>query len=235
MNLDHGMLQPYGILISCVLRDALPRHPSNYEGEFELYVGRPECTVGFQATERLAIELSQEWSSHIAEIFKLRPLKSEQLRQYYSERYIIKFTNIDPNKLLKLVLSDNVESIASLIRDSGGPITGENLRSDQSGSNRGWNMAILTLFDLSLDAAPSNNADLLLGHRADAISEFRKALGQNTEGFLVEPSSFESLVFTKGPTRGSLLGLGSGIAPQWFAAGHCFQYALRGDGVGRPC
>jgi hypothetical protein len=44
-------LEPYGLLVSRVMRDGRPRSPSNYEGSFEIYVSTPGWTVGAQATE----------------------------------------------------------------------------------------------------------------------------------------------------------------------------------------
>ena len=85
-------LQPYGLLVSRVMRDGRARSPSNYEGSFEIYVGAPEWTVGAQATEKLRVELPLQWKPHIEGIFAVRSPKSERLRQYSSERYVVKFT-----------------------------------------------------------------------------------------------------------------------------------------------
>jgi hypothetical protein len=195
----HTGFEPYGILISRVLRDApQAEQPTNYDGPFEIYVGVPERPIGFQAAEKIAIKLPAEWEPHVAGVYKLRPLTSRQLHPYSSERYFVKFVASD--ELLRRVLNDKVDSLVSVI---GRPTIGTNLRRDGSTIGQGLDSAILILFDLSSEESTNqeNSHASVGGH----LSEFRTALGQNTSEFLVAPSRFGNLFFTKGPTIGTLL------------------------------
>jgi hypothetical protein len=195
----HTGFEPYGVLISRVLRDA-PRaeKPSNYDGPFEIYVGVPKRPIAFQAAEKVAIKLPAEWEPHVSGIYKLRSLTSQQLHPYSSERYFVRFNASD--ELLRLVLNNKVDSLVSII---GRPALGTNLRRDPIVNDQGLGSAILVLFEASSEE-PTNQEN---SHArvTEYLSEFRTALGQNTSDFLVAPSRFGNLVFTKGPTVGSLL------------------------------
>jgi hypothetical protein len=195
----HTGFEPYGVLISRVLRDAPhAEKPSNHDGPFEIYVGVPERPVAFQAAENVAIKLPAEWEPHIAGIYKLRPLTSQQLHPYSSERYFVRFNASD--ELLRLVLNNEVDSLVSII---GRPAIGTNLRRDPSVNDQGLGSAILVLFESSSEEPTSQENSH--ARVTEYLSEFRTALGQNTSEFLVAPSRFGNLFFTKGPTVGSLL------------------------------
>jgi hypothetical protein len=205
MSAFQDVLRCYGVIISYVLRGA-PAQPclANREGEFETYIDAPDWPVAFQATERMAVALPEEWRSHITGVFKLGP---QRLRQYRSDRYFIRFADNDHRQLLALLLrKPGFEPLASLIRGSDGSASGESLRPDRSGSDVGqYNSAILVLFDLCshtelVDASTPTTSDPF-----DIVVAFRTALGQMRDTFMVLPSRLGDFLFTKGPTGGTLL------------------------------
>ena len=186
-------LRPYGVLFSYVTRDAPPPTiPATYDGGLETYVGAPDWPIAYEALEPVAANLPDPWRPFIASAYKL---KTRRLKQYSFNRYVVRFDGDQQSGLLALLLGmGNLENVGALIRRSDPDGPGDDLRPDTSGAAKlGWSSAILTLFDLREEAT------------SDVEASFRAVLGQDGERSLLRPSRFQDLLFTKGPTVGTLL------------------------------